>query len=333
MTGGETVQKEKFPLPCTAVAEPWHTEDLKEIALLWNRNFPPAFHVTEHLLLKRVSEDEDLFQPGTLVLRDSGKLLGAVAVKISDGTLPEYRRTAWLSSLATDQPFRRRGIGSFLYRRAEDELKKAGVRTLIAGGEMHPFFSGIPEPSPEKRSFFSTHGFHLNEAVHYDLTADVSEIDFTRCGVSVNETDEFETRPMTNSDLPELNRFFDTEFPGRWKFEIMRHLSTGGDCLEILLLCRKKRVCGFCKIHINRDAENGEFNALLGKNWGALGPIGIAENARGAGLGVRLLRDSLMYLQKGGARRVNIDWTILKDFYGQFGFLPWRTYLAAYKDL
>lgn len=334
MTAGRALSpiEKKAPIYC-ATADPWRTNDLKEITSLWNRGFPSTYHVTEPLLAQKVLEDGDLFHPGTLVYRNGGKILGAVAVKISDGALPEYRQSAWLSSLVTDEPFRRRSIGSFLYRRAEDELKNVGVKTLIVGGEMHNFFSGIPEPDEAKKSFFSAMGFQMNDAVHYDLTADVSETDFAHCGVPVNETGEFETRPMKRPDVPEMERFFDAEFPGRWKFEIMHHLSTGGDLHEILLLCRGKRVCGFCKIHRNKDAENGEFNEQLGRDWGALGPIGIAEDVRGAGLGVRLLRDSLKHLQKAGAHRVNIDWTILKDFYGQFGFSPWRTYLAAYKDL
>jgi predicted N-acetyltransferase YhbS len=280
-----------------------------------------------------VLEDKDLFLPGTLVCRCGDRILSAIAVKISDGTLPEYPQVAWLSTLVTDEPNRRRGIGTLLYRRAESELKKAGVKTVLVGGEMHNFFSGIPEPDAEKERFFSSLGFHLNDAAHYDLKADVSKIDFTRCDIAVNETPDFVTRPMMKTDLPAMERFFNEEFPGRWKYEIMNHVASGGDLNEVLLFCRGESVYGFCKIHVSRDEQNGEFNEQLGRNWGALGPIGISKSLRGEGLGVRLLRDSLRYLQKTGAHQVNIDWTILKDFYGQFGFLPWRTFLAAYKDL
>ncbi|MVB10036.1 Acetyltransferase (GNAT) family protein [Caprobacter fermentans] len=313
--------------------EPWSERNIPEIAALWNRNFPEAFHVTEFWLMKKTVQDGDLFVPGTLALRGEDGIIAAVATKISDGILPEYYRTAWLSSLVTDVDCRRRGFGGFLYRRAEAELKKSGVRTVISGGEMHNFFSGIPEPEPETERFFQSLGFVLNDVRHYDLSSDVSRIDFDRVGVPMNETSDFVTSPATELDFPEMRRFFDREFPGRWKFEVMRHLESGGDPGEILLLRRGREVCGFCKVHVNHDGRNGEFNSQLGKSWGALGPIGISEAARGKGLGARLLRDALKHLQRGGAHNVNIDWTVLKDFYGQFGFQPWRTYLAAYKEL
>lgn len=314
-------------------AEPWNESEMKEITSLWNRNFSKNFQTTEFLLTKKVLEDADLFGPGTFVCRDGEKIVGLIATKISDNTLPEYPQTAWLSSLVVDEPFRQKGLGTLMYTRAETELKKCGIKTLIVGGEMHNLFSGIPGPTPEKSSFFTKNGFDLNDVDHYDLSADVSKIDFEHSGVPVNETADFVTRPMTKDDLPEMERFFDREFPGRWKFEIKRHIITGGDLNEVLLLCKGKCVCGFCKIHVNHDMQNGEFNRQLGSDWGALGPVGISESVRGMGLGVRILRDSLKFLQTMGAHQVNIDWTILKDFYGQFGFQPWRTYLAAYKDL
>ena len=68
------------------------------------------------------------------------------------------------------------------------------------------------------------------------------------------------------------------------------------------------------------------------RGYGGLGPIGIAKKIRGKHVGDYILNQSLQQLRKIGAVRVNIDWTILKDFYGQFGFEVERPYLAAYKE-
>jgi len=40
-----------------------------------------------------------------------------------------------------------------------------------------------------------------------------------------------------------------------------------------------------------------------------------------------------VHLQELGAHKTNIDWTVLIEYYGDFGFTPWRIYLYAYKKL
>ncbi len=314
------------------ILESWDEKNAGEIAELWNRNFPECYRTNKALLMRKVVNDADLFTPGTFVCKKDGKIIGLIATKISDNSLPEYQQTAWLSALLVDKPFRRNGFGSFFYQKAEHELKKHGIKTLLVAGEMDNFFSGIPNPTPESKHFFSKHGFVLNDVNHYDLTADVSKIDFDSFPIKVNDTDEFVTRPMTQPDIPEIERFFSKEFPGRWKFEIMRHIREGGDFNHVLVLCRSTRVIGFCKVFVSHNV-NSDFNTQLGESWGSLGPIGISEEVRGMGLGNRILRDSLKHLKALGAHNVNIDWTVLKDFYGQFGFVPWRTYLGAYKEI
>lgn len=54
---------------------------------------------------------------------------------------------------------------------------------------------------------------------------------------------------------------------------------------------------------------------------------------RGHHVGDYILHQSLCQLRKLGVETVNIDWTILKAFYGQFDFYAARTYRAAYMEL
>ncbi len=68
------------------------------------------------------------------------------------------------------------------------------------------------------------------------------------------------------------------------------------------------------------------------KGYGGLGPIGIAKKNQGKTCWRLYFKSVAQQLRKIGAVRVNIDWTILKDFYGQFGFKAERLYLAAYKE-
>lgn len=69
----------------------------------------------------------------------------------------------------------------------------------------------------------------------------------------------------------------------------------------------KTEIVGYCMLSVDE------------KGYGGLGPIGIAKKIRGKHVGDFILNQSLQQLKQIGAVRVNIDWTILKDFYGQFG--------------
>jgi predicted N-acetyltransferase YhbS len=64
----------------------------------------------------------------------------------------------------------------------------------------------------------------------------------------------------------------------------------------------------------------------LPKPWGQLGPIGVSKDVRGKGYGGALLDAGLGYLRDQGVRGCVIDWTDLVDFYGKFGFKPYREY-------
>ena len=100
------------------------------------------------------------------------------------------------------------------------------------------------------------------------------------------------------------------------------YLKNHGDRNRIVAMKKKENdeICGFCMVSCNSDGDGG------------LGPIGIARAVRGHHVGDYILRQSLCQLRKIGGRRICIDWTILKNFYGQFGFTPVRTFRAGYKE-
>ena len=124
-------------------------------------------------------------------------------------------------------------------------------------------------------------------------------------------------------------KFLDAEFPGRWAYEVDTAIKAHKDPSEIVLLWDKRdnKVVGFCILTSYKDDEGKKTG------YGGLGPIGIAKALRGRQVGNFLLHESLVQAKLNGIVRVNIDWTILVKFYGQFGFIVKRTYIAAYKEL
>lgn len=302
-----------------------------DIVQLWNSNFDIQYHVTEKMILQKIFNDRDVFEEGSFLLTDGLKLAGLIAAKLNKSRLPGYEDCAWISTLVVDGKYRNMGYGSTIYCKAEEKLREKGIKKIILGGELDNFFSGIPQPTEQSMEFFRKKGYVLNPDEHYDLIRDVSEIDFDQLNVPLNNDEAYSTREMASGDKEKLGAFFDQSFPGRWKHEVMGYVENGGDLRNVLILWHNEEVVGFCKIHISESSS--DLDEVYGSRWGSLGPIGLRQDARGKGLGSRILRDALKFLQCRGGKNVKIDWTILKDFYGQFGFKPLRTYRGAYKLL
>lgn len=296
--------------------------DLDAAYELCKEAFPACYHVTKEKLCSNLFHDEQFSEAESRkIINDTdGSMIGFIGVKISDN--PKlYKDTAWISIMAVKEDERRNGYGSLLLFDVCQNLKKSGIQKIYLGQDFANFFSGIPDPGEEKERFFQEAGFTLNFEKHFDLEADIVQ------NTSIDTYDDrvFTDRFCTDvfrGDTNALLSFLEREFPGRWVFEAQQSIADGRDPESILLLYNKEKteLLGYCMLSAD------------GNGYGGLGPIGIAAKIRGNHVGDFLLNRSLRQLRKIGAKTVNIDWTILKDFYGQFGFTVARTYLAAYLD-
>ena len=303
-------------------------DDLDDIFALSEESFPAEYNVTKVSLRQKLIDDADKFDEGSLIIREaaSGKPIGFIGTKISHSNL--YPDTGWISIVAVARDYRRNGYGRLLVSKALEALHSAGVKRVSVGQEFHNFFSGIPNPSDENLSFFNNLRFAVNEGSHYDLEAVITDNTYIESFDNSVFVGEFEVKTY-NDDYNELMRFLDAEFPGRWAYEVDTAIKTNKNPSEIVLLFDKRdnKVVGFCMLTSYKDDEGKKTG------YGGLGPIGIAEALRGRQVGNFLLRESLVQAKLNGITRVNIDWTILVKFYGQFGFRVKRTYIAAYKEL
>lgn len=295
---------------CTAVNE------------LCKETFREEYHITEERLSHSLFEDPDFScqESRKIVDPETGKMLGFIGVKVSHNE-ELYPATAWISIFAVAKEAQKKGYGTMLLNQVCESLHKNGIRKIYLGQDFNNFFSGIPDPDEEKEQFFQKNGFTLNIDRHFDLEADITRNELI---------DQFDTAPFEkefsvstyHGEKEQLLAFLENEFPGRWVFEAKEAIAEGKDPESIVLLWNEDQteIVGYCMLSVN---EHG---------YGGLGPIGIAKKIRGKHVGDYILNQSLQQLRKIGAVRVNIDWTILKDFYGQFGFQAERLYLAAYKD-
>ncbi len=297
-------------------------KDVKEICEICDSVFDKNFHITEKKLEENLFNTEDYFSEGSFIARGiGGKACGFIGVKISEED-EVYPDTAWISIFAVRKDMRHEGIGSSLLEHALQRLSLHGVKRVYLGQDYNNFFSGIPSPDEENIGFFKKEGFWINDMDHYDLEAGI----VTNEKIEDFDTEDYEKNyriSVYDGQKNELLEFLEKEFPGRWEFEAETALAEGKSSEEIVLLWSRteEKIVGYCML----DGA--------GKEYGGLGPIGIAKKVRGNHVGDYILRESLMQLRKLGVKTVNIDWTILKDFYGQFGFEPERTYRGAYRDI
>ncbi len=299
---------------------PLTEEELPELHRLLQRTLPAQYDWGKARLEQVAVRDPALLPEGTLCLKTGdGRLLGAVVSKQFAPGEPPYGGAGCVSMLLVDPEIQNRGWGSCLLKAAEQIMRNRGIERIFLGQDVCNLFSGVPEPSLEKLDFFDKRGYQMCVDEHYDLEADVTDdplIDsFDSTGF-----EPYMVEPLMHGQEQQLLDFLQAEFPGRWLEEIKDFLGSGGNPSELMVLRpHGGAVCGFCKIAVQPGGRSG------------LGPIGIAAGVRGRRLGELLLQRSLLQLRALGAHTVCIDWTILKEYYGKFGFLPERTYRGGMK--
>lgn len=296
--------------------------DCSKLNELCSGTFREEYHITEERIKNSLFKDPDFSEEESkkIVEEETGKILGFIGVKVSHND-ELYPATAWISIFAVAKEEQNKGYGTMLLNQVCQSLHKKGIKKIYAGQDFNNFFSGIPDPDEGKEKFFQKNGFTLNIDRHFDLEADITQNE----RIDKFDKESFEKEfcvDVYHEDEKQLIDFLEREFPGRWVFEAKEAIAEGKDSESIVILWNKDKteIVGYCMLSVN---ENG---------YGGLGPIGIAKKIRGKHVGDYILNQSLQQLRKIGAVRVNIDWTILKDFYGQFGFKAERLYLAAYKD-
>jgi GNAT superfamily N-acetyltransferase len=224
----------------------------------------------------------------------------------------------------------RHGIGSALLNQLEGVARAEGwSRIEVSGGLLH-LLPGIPRQAPAAKQFLERHGYTFDNALHVDLTHDLAQYTTPAGAPSAA------VRVASDVDAPSLLAFLAREFPGNWERHARWHLDAGGSARDFVVLEVDRRIEGFCHIYRPNVWPAGPstyWSAALKPPAGGLGPIGVSDALRGHGLGRRLLDAALLELKASGVRGCAIDWTRLVDFYGAFGFKPYRWYSRAHKTL
>lgn len=256
------------------------------------------------------------------VVAPEGQLAAAALATVLHGEpLVNAHGEGWIDALVVAPEWQRRGLGRRLLQAAEQWLSAQGCQTSQIGGGLRPFAPGAPEASGAA-TFFTSCGYTAFDPA-WDMAANLA----TYTPPPLREA-PCTVAPATPRQVDDLLGFLRREFPGRWRYEAEMFLADGGRVSDFMLLWTARGVDGCALLTFPDSVRPLErfYPYRLPKPWGQLGSIGVSADCRGQGFGAALLDGGLRRLHNNGVNGCVIDWTTLIDFYGKFGFAPYRAY-------
>ena len=314
---------------------PYSPATAPHVVALWAVAVGDAFPLREPVV-RQCLEANPSAQPDDAILAwENDRLIGFGYAGLHRMTDPEtagFRTRGQLQAIVVHPDRRRRGVGRQIAVALGDRIRANGVQTVEAGGGMFYLWAGVPEDLPGALAFATAIGFDLGEP-SWDLRGNVAGLRIDAATNATLAASDATVRPATGDDRVALLTFLFTEFGGEWWHETRWFLDTGGDPAELLLLRdANDRILGLARIHGPTTRPIGPphfWAARRSPESGGLGPIGIAAELRGRGLGRALLTVALDRLRRRGLIDVVIDFTTLLGYYGPHGFAPWITYRRA----
>jgi GNAT superfamily N-acetyltransferase len=133
-------------------------------------------------------------------------------------------------------------------------------------------------------------------------------------------------RPASEADRADLAAFEAAHFP-----EWAHYFADEGLASAFLAVDERGDLVGSL---VAADHSRPQlWRHLLGSDSGSIGAVGVADTVRGRGVGTAMLAHACDWLRDCGVGNCHISWTTLLSFYGRLGFLPWRRYETASREL
>ena len=318
----------------------YHPAMVSEIIGVWNAAMGETFPLSEALFRQNSVEDPHFDPAGCWVACDpgDGHARGFCLAKVArepvgaDGLLTDR---GWISMIAVHPSFQRRRLGSALLGKAEEFLRGRGRPRAVLGGDPGHFFPGVPVGTAPFR-FFAARGYRFHGDA-YDLRRSLRNYETPpHVEAALAAHPDHEVRPLRRGEEHLLLAFLDAVFPGRWRYTLGRFLAGGGEIGDVMGVLGSGAVLGFAHLFHPASHWIGPSVAWVPQGRsraGGLGPMGLAPALRGRGLGQVLLDRAVRHLARLGVEDMVIDWTVLLDFYGKLGFVPWKHYRHGERKL
>ena len=250
-----------------------------DVVNLWNEALP-IDTITVSKFRNQVLFDDNFDSELSFIAIDENKIIGYIlATKrkfpyLERGLEPER---GFINVMFVQDSYRKKGIGSSLLKKAEDELYARGARRITLGAySPNYFFPGIDEENySSSKTFFEDKGY-LRGAVNFSMKRDLHGFHLTKEMIEKYDRikkEGFEIKPFDFSYTLKLLDFARVEFGGGWKRNLLISMrSSLAEDNVLIVVNPKDEVVGFAM-------------RMIDGNPMRFGPIGISESVRNYGIG------------------------------------------------
>ena len=300
---------------------------------LWNAACGPDLAVSQRGLEFNLRPCAGAMHDGRIIYAEGRAVGFALASSLRDDPETSSPGSGWIDAIAVHPDARGSGAGTALLAWAEGWAREQGCPKVMLGASLRPWVHGLPAALGSD-GFFLRRGYlpGPHRARSWDMAHRLTEYE---APVTARRSLPITVLPGKQGQEEALVAYHRREFPGRWHDELKEYLSEGGRISDYMILWSERGIDGVCRLTFE-DSErplDRFYPHRLPHPWAQLGSIGVSADCRGKGYGAVLLDAGLRRLRDCGVDGCIIDWTGLLDFYGQFGFKPYREYLMLSKSL
>ncbi|NOX88071.1 MAG: GNAT family N-acetyltransferase [Calditrichaeota bacterium] len=274
--------------------------DIPELVSLCN-NHMEFDRLSETLFREKVLEDPAYNPELVLVYENDNRITGFI-----DGVAREIHgeKIGYVKLMVVDRNFRRKGIGTKLYKTLEERLRALGMRKMrIYDVPFNYFMPGIDPRYTPALAFFEVHGFKR----FADTANMVVDLENQVFDTSEEEKDFYvkgiEIRRADYDDRDELMDFIEEYFT-LWRYEVLRAYNSIPVSIHIAL--HEGKIKAFSAHNVNN----------LGTGW--FGPMGTHPDLQGKGIGSVLLKRCLQDMKEWGLKKSIIPWVGPIRFYSRY---------------
>lgn len=232
----------------------------------------------------------------------------------------------WIVVMFVDKEYQRKGIGTALVNRAEEDMKRTGAKNItLSAYSPSYFFPGVDEENyPAAAAFFKGLGYVPGKK-DYSMCKDLHGYQMSQESVKKMEAAEEKGYRFINFTYDyalELLEFNKNQFGGGWKRNALIAMQNGtAEDLILLVLSPKGSICGFCM-------------RMIDGNPMRFGPIGIDKAMRNEGLGSILLDFAQLEMAKRGVYHMYFVSTDEpgRRYYERHGIHVFRSFTSYKKD-
>ncbi len=307
---------------------PFSADDIQSVVGLLKRTLT-ADPLTESVFEERVLLDPNFDANGALVAVDENRVVGfalGIARKAQLENQASDLDKGWITLIAVEETQRRKGIG----RRLLSDLTAYFARERVKSIWVSPYAPNYFTPGvdlqayPGAVEFFKEHGFL---EMYCPLSMDASLLTLPHSESIVRHVQNLAAKGIRieafePKHILALTAFMKEEFPGDWQRCVRETMSAivrgDGSPEHLWVAMRNGAALGFTR-------HEGE----------RFGPLGVAETARGNGIGAALLFTCLDSMRNRGLQNAWLMWTddATAQLYRKAGFAETRRYVVMRKAL